>query len=157
DNMARAFAYRSADGAPAALVVDGTTVGLVDLRDPTRPELVSKAGNRGYNCELVGDTLYFLSWHGLEYAVVDPASPRLLGNLTSIPLGSVSNLPLRLAGAYLFAWISTTQAKVFDVADPHQPKLVGNVILGAPAAWTAYRPKLGGVDLVTMAPGEIRW
>lgn len=142
---------------------EASTVEVIDVSDPQRPQIVASIAREGSVQDLsVADArLYLAETSGLSILDLraDPASPREIGRLPSRAseqgrYGEVSHVVVAgdraVIADVVFEGRNNTEddgeadeLRVVDVSDPTQPSVVGAVTLGTSSPWSHIR----GLDL----------
>lgn len=124
----------------AAAIEFGSRISIIDVSEPATPVVVAEIDlpGMGATCfTLTGDLLFVVDWDQLKiFDVSDPASPIPVGSPLAIDTGydiDAYGSLLCVVGGY------PATAKLFDVANPEVPNLIGEIDAG---------DNIGGVTLV---------
>ena len=99
---------------------------ILDISDPTSPELVSNYITNGYSYSVaISDTFAYMadSQNGLQvFDVSDPASPELVGNCDT----NGTAIDVKIDGTLAYVADYAAGLQIIDISDPTSPTLIGN-------------------------------
>ena len=99
---------------------------ILDISDPTSPELVSNYITNGYSYSVaISDTFAYMadSQNGLQvFDISDPASPELVGNCDT----NGTAIDVKIVGTLAYVADYAAGLQIIDISDPTSPTLIGN-------------------------------